>query len=97
MVIETTSRPQKITFGEMREMGVRDVLIYCRDHHCSHVIAISAEQWADVRLSDIESQFVCAAPPAASAVPMCGRTSHQHRWASGKCRGLPALTIQSRC
>jgi hypothetical protein len=23
--------PQKITFGEMRESGVRDVLIYCRD------------------------------------------------------------------
>ena len=24
--------PQKIPFGEMRESGVRDVLIYCRDH-----------------------------------------------------------------
>jgi hypothetical protein len=23
-------RPQKITFGEMRESGVRGVLIYCR-------------------------------------------------------------------
>ena len=23
---------QKITFGEMRASGVRDVLIYCRDH-----------------------------------------------------------------
>jgi hypothetical protein len=28
--------PQKITFGELRESGVRDVLIYCRDYHCSH-------------------------------------------------------------
>jgi hypothetical protein len=28
--------PQKITFGEMRASGARDVLIYCRDHHCSH-------------------------------------------------------------
>lgn len=28
----TTTAPQKITFGEMRESGVRDVLIYCRDH-----------------------------------------------------------------
>ncbi|PSO32519.1 hypothetical protein C7G41_12795 [Bradyrhizobium sp. MOS002] len=27
--------PQKITFGEMREMGVRDLLIYCR-HRCGH-------------------------------------------------------------
>ena len=25
-------RPQKITFGEMRESGVRDVLIYCSDY-----------------------------------------------------------------
>jgi hypothetical protein len=27
-------RPQKITFGEMREMGVRGVLVYCVDYHC---------------------------------------------------------------
>jgi hypothetical protein len=33
-----TLYPQKITFGELRESGVRDVLIYCRDrrdHRCS--------------------------------------------------------------
>ena len=34
----TTPYPQKITFGEMRASGVRDVLIYCRDHRCSHYI-----------------------------------------------------------
>ena len=34
--------PQKITFGEMRDSGVRDVLIYCRDHRCSHSTTISA-------------------------------------------------------
>jgi hypothetical protein len=28
-----TTNPQKITFGEMRASGV---LIYCRDHRCSH-------------------------------------------------------------
>jgi hypothetical protein len=38
-----TTHPQKITFGEMRASGVRDVLIYCRDHRCSHHIAISAD------------------------------------------------------
>jgi hypothetical protein len=27
-------RPQKITFGEMRDMGVRGVLIYCADYKC---------------------------------------------------------------
>ena len=46
----------------MRASGVRGVLIYCADYHCSHSIAISADQWPDdVRLSDIESRFVCSA------------------------------------
>jgi hypothetical protein len=36
-------RPQKITFGEMREMGVRGVLIYCADYKCSHSTAVSAD------------------------------------------------------
>jgi hypothetical protein len=53
---------QKITFGEMRESGVRDVLIYCRDHRCSHHVETNADGWADdVRLSDIEPDFVCTA------------------------------------
>jgi len=32
--------PAKITFGEMREMGVRDVLIYCRDHRLQVVLSV---------------------------------------------------------
>ena len=55
----TTNHPQKITFGEMRASGARDVLVYCRDHHCSHHIRISADFWPDhLRLSDIEDRFV---------------------------------------
>jgi len=51
-----TPYPTKITFGEMRASGVRDVLIYCRDHRCSHhVEKISADRWPNrVRLSEIE-------------------------------------------
>ena len=57
-----TTNPQKITFGEMRASGVRDVLIYCRDHHCSHHMEIGAGRWGDqVRLSDVEPGFVCSA------------------------------------
>jgi hypothetical protein len=53
-------RPEKITFGEMRAMGVIGVLIYCSDYTCSHSTTIGADQWPDhVRLSDIEIQFVC--------------------------------------
>ena len=55
-----TPTPTKITFGEMRASGVRDILIYCRDHRCSHHVETSADGWADdIRLSDIEPKFVC--------------------------------------
>jgi hypothetical protein len=56
------TRPQKITFGEMRSSGVRGVLIYCADYRCSHSIALSADPWPDkVRLSDLEPRFICTA------------------------------------
>ena len=35
-LMSSMDRPQKITFGEMREMGVRRILVYCSDHKCSH-------------------------------------------------------------
>ena len=55
-----TTVPQIITFGEMRESGVRDVLIYCRDHHCSHHVETNADGRPDhVLLSDIEPNFTC--------------------------------------
>jgi hypothetical protein len=55
-------RPTKTTFGEMRETGVRGILVYCADYHCSHSVALSADRWPDdLRLSDIEPRFVCAA------------------------------------
>jgi hypothetical protein len=38
-----TDRPQKITFADMRDMGIRGLLIYCADYRCSHSIAISGE------------------------------------------------------
>src|SRR3954463_7294909 len=55
---ESQGRPLKITFGEMREMGLRRVLVHC---HCGHNVALSADRWPDdVRLPDIEPRFVCA-------------------------------------
>ena len=57
-----SDRPQKITFAEMREMGVHGLLVYCADYRCSHSITISGDGWPDdVRLSDIEAGFVCTA------------------------------------
>jgi hypothetical protein len=56
------THPQKITFGEMRDSGVRGVLVYCSDYRCCHSTAISADRWPnDVRLSDIEPRFTCQA------------------------------------
>jgi hypothetical protein len=46
----------------MREMGVRGVIVYCADYHCSHSNAISGDRWPDdVRLSDFEPQFTFSA------------------------------------
>jgi hypothetical protein len=57
-----TDRPENITFGEMRDMGVRRLLVYCADYRCSHSIAVNADQWPDdLRLADIEDRFTCAA------------------------------------
>ena len=55
-----TLYPTKIKFGEMRESGARDVLIYCCDYRCGHHTEANADGWADdVRLSDIERRFTC--------------------------------------
>jgi hypothetical protein len=33
------ARPQKITFGEMRDdMGVHGVLVYCADYRCGRLL-----------------------------------------------------------
>jgi hypothetical protein len=53
---------QKITFAEMRAGGVRGLVIYCSDYHCSHWTMISdVRQPDDIRLSDIEYRFTCTA------------------------------------
>jgi hypothetical protein len=68
-----TAYPQKITFGQLRASGVSYVLVYCRDHKCSHHITLSADRWRDdVRLSDIEPGFVCTA---------CGKRGADRAWA----------------
>jgi hypothetical protein len=57
-----SSRPQKITFAQMRGSGVRGLLIYCSDYKCSHLITMSGGRWPDdMRLSDLELRFICSA------------------------------------
>ena len=55
-------RQQKITFGEMRASGASRIIVHCGDYKCNHLVTISADRWADdVRLSDLEPDFVCTA------------------------------------
>jgi hypothetical protein len=49
-----TVRPQKITFGEMREMGIRGLLVYCADYRCGHSIAV-------------EHRFICVGAASATS------------------------------
>ncbi len=52
---ETVGHGEKITLGQMRASGVRDVPVYCTDYHCSHWIKISGDEWPDhARVSDLE-------------------------------------------
>jgi hypothetical protein len=60
--LSALTRPRKITLAEMRDAGVRGILVYCADYKCSHSIAISADRWPDdMRLSDLEPRFMCKA------------------------------------
>jgi hypothetical protein len=57
-----SDRPQKITFAQTRNSGIRGLLIYCSEYKCSHPVSMSGDQWPDdMRLSDLEPRFVCTA------------------------------------
>ena len=38
-------RQVKITFGEMRESGLRRVIVSCADYRCSHSVVTDADGW----------------------------------------------------
>jgi hypothetical protein len=70
------ARRQKITLAEMRASGVRGLLIYCSDYHCSHWTAISGDRWPDdVRLSDLSRGL--AVRRAAGVARRCGRIGNR--------------------
>ena len=62
-----TERLQKITFGDMRDSGVRGLLIYCADYRCSHLIAVGADEWPDdLRLQERRNRLEAVEPAASS-------------------------------
>jgi hypothetical protein len=36
-------RPQRITFADMRDIGVHGLLIYCSHYKCNHLITMSGD------------------------------------------------------
>src|SRR3954452_8506678 len=65
---------RKITLGEMREMGVRGLLVYCSDYKCGHWGKISADRYRTIPvcLTWKPCSFV---RPVASKAAISGRTS----------------------
>ena len=77
-----TKYPQKITFAELREMGVDEVLIYCADNRyaiTSNSVPTSGRTMSACPTS-IRSSSV---PSAADAAPTCGRSSVRRRMGTG--------------
>jgi hypothetical protein len=75
----------------MRAAGIRGILVYCADYHCSHATAISADQWPDhARLSDLEPRFICKAwgKKALMSVPTL-RAAPQDDLSPHHCRANP--------
>jgi hypothetical protein len=53
------SGSEKVSAMASAESGVRGLLIYCADYHCSHYITAGADHWPNhIRLSDLEPRLV---------------------------------------
>jgi len=76
-----TTYPQKITFGQLRASGVRDVLVYCRDHSAAITSRLAATVGA-MTCGCPTSSRALSAQPGASAARMCGQCFHPRAWAS---------------
>ena len=84
--LPATDRPQKITFAEMRDMGVRGLLIYCANYRCSHSIAISGDSWRsatgsfdEVLSEDGASMMVTVLPRHRTTMCVYFESSHRSR------------------
>ena len=98
----TVASPKKITFAEMRESGVRGLLVYCADYRGSHSIAVSADRWPEVQLSDIEPRFTCTSRgnlrrTGCTVPPFTSIAEHRERGIAYKAvRACPARPIAPR-
>lgn len=69
---------QTITLGDMRRSGSRRLHVFCGDYTCDHSVVLDTGCWpASLRLSDLESLYVCT---------ICGHRGADVRSESGKAR-----------
>jgi hypothetical protein len=61
MIGAMPDRPTKITFGEMRDMGVRGILVYCADYRCSLSIATRHRRRSRTSSPTLEQESLCQA------------------------------------
>jgi len=75
-------RRLKITFGEMREMGLRGALVFCADYRCGHSVALSADRWADdvMMYACLTLSRGSSAKLVVGAAPTSGRILSCRRW-----------------
>ena len=86
-VQSTTNDPTKITFGEMRASGVREVMINCRDHRCSQ------------HIGDQRRRLARPCPPVrfGAAFRLAGsRQARRRRPAGFRLEGKPPLGADER-
>nr|WP_247494392.1 hypothetical protein [Bradyrhizobium sp. 164] len=73
---EADRRPVKITLGELRATGVRDLIAFCRDYRCGHSVKLPASEVDkrpdENRLSQLEPRFVCRACGQRGAILRAG-------------------------
>jgi hypothetical protein len=76
---EPDERPVKITLGELRATGVRDLLVFCQDYRCVHNVKLATDyvdRWPDeIRISQLEPRFVCTACGMRGSIIVAGSNS----------------------
>ena len=87
------TRPAKITFSEMRDTGVRGILIYCSDYKCSTRLQSAATDGLMTSGSPISKRGSYAKPEEREGL-ISGRTSLEQ--AAGRDHGISVVPWSRR-
>ncbi|WP_271619128.1 hypothetical protein [Bradyrhizobium sp. CCBAU 51745] len=86
-------RPLKITLGDLRSTGVRDLIVFCLDYRCSHNVKLAAvyvDRWPnELRISQLEPRFVCTACGMRGSCIVAGSNGTEQAILPSKIRSAP--------